>query len=309
MSAGLETGLFQPDTVYNCTAEFTELPGQIFYDWTVEAELPPSGEVTLLEGLMRSCNPYFWHIGLAVFDQGHPTAIPDMAKGFGLGAPTGVEIDESAGLVPDPEWKQQFAGTEWAREDSMQLAIGQSALNVTALQVARFIAALGNGGTLYQPQLVERIQNGEGVVSHQLEPIAQAELPLSDETLAAVREGMRMVVNEPRGTAYRRFLNFPITVYGKTGTAESGVEEPHAWFGGYTDEARPDLPDIAVVVLVENQGQGSDWAAPIFRRVVEAYFFGQPFMPYPWESQIGVPKTATPTPGPEELQATETPSP
>ncbi len=117
MSAGLETGLFQPDTVYNCTAEFTELPGQIFYDWTVEEELPPSGELTLLEGLMRSCNPYFWHIGLTVFDQGHPTAIPDMAKAFGLGALTGIEIDESAGLVPDPDWKQQSAGTDWAREE------------------------------------------------------------------------------------------------------------------------------------------------------------------------------------------------
>jgi penicillin-binding protein 2 len=309
MSAGLETGIFQPDTVYNCTAEFTELPGQIFFDWTVEEELPPSGELTLLEGLMRSCNPYFWHIGLAVFDGGFPTAIPDMAKAFGLGAPTGVEIRDSGGLVPDPEWKQQSAGTEWAREDSMQLAIGQSALNVTALQVARFIAALGNGGTLYQPQLVERIQNGEGVVSHQFEPIAQEELPLSGETLAALREGMRMVVNDPRGTAYRRFLNFPITVYGKTGTAESGAEEPHAWFAGYTDEGRDDRSDIALVVLAENQGQGSDWAAPIFRRVVEAYFFGQPFMTYPWESQIGVPKTATPTPGPDEEQATETPSP
>jgi penicillin-binding protein 2 len=244
-----------------------------------------------------------------VFDQGHPTAIPDMAKAFGLGALTGIEIDESAGLVPDPDWKQQSAGTDWAREDSMQLAIGQSALNVTALQVARFIAALGNGGTLYQPQLVERIQTAEGVVSHQFEPIAQRDLPLSAQTLAAVREAMGMVVSSPRGTAYRRFLNFPITVYGKTGTAESGAADPHAWFAGYTDEARQGQPDIALVVLAENQGQGSDWAAPIFRRVVEAYFFGQPFMTYPWESQIGVPKTATPTPGPEELQATETPSP
>ena len=309
MSAGLETGLFQPDTVYNCTAEFTELPGRVFYDWTVEEELPPSGELTLLEGLMRSCNPYFWHIGLAVFDQGHPTAIPAMTKAFGLGQSTGIEMPDSSGLVPDPEWKQESAGTDWSREDSMQLAIGQSALNVTALQVARFIAALGNGGTLYQPQLVERIQNAQGVVSHQFEANAQGDLPLSEETLAAVREAMGMVVSSPRGTAYRRFLGFPITVYGKTGTAESGAADPHAWFAGYTDEAREGKADIALVVLVENQGQGSDWAAPVFRRVVEAYFFEQPFMPYPWESQIGVPKTATPTPGPEELQATETPSP
>jgi penicillin-binding protein 2 len=308
MSAALESGLFRPDTVYNCTSDFTEVPGQIFYDWTVSHELPASGPLTLVEGLMRSCNPYFWHIGLSLVDQGHATAIPDMAKAFGLGKPTGIEIDESAGLVPDPAWKQQTAGSGWTREDSMQLAIGQSALNVTPLQVARYVAALGNGGTLYQPQLVERIQSGEGVVSHQFQPVAQGKLPISSETLAAIRQGMRMVVDDPRGTAYRRFLNFPIMVYGKTGTAESGSEEPHAWFAGYTDEGRQDKPDIAVVVLAENQGEGSDWAAPIFRRVLEAYFFGQPYMPYPWESQIGVTKTPTPTPGPGE-QPTETPSP
>jgi len=146
-------------------------------------------------------------------------------------------------------------------------------------------------------------------VSHQFAPVAQGKLPISAKTLAAVQQAMGMVVSSPRGTAYRRFLNFPITVYGKTGTAESGVENPHAWFAGYTDAAREGKPDIAVVVLAENQGQGADWAAPIFRRVVEDYFFGQAFMPYPWESQIGVRKTATPTPGPDQQQATETPSP
>ncbi|HKY84118.1 MAG TPA: penicillin-binding transpeptidase domain-containing protein [Anaerolineales bacterium] len=308
MAAALESGLYTPESIYNCTAEFTEVAGGPYYDWTVEAELPPSGELTLPEGLMRSCNPYFWHIGVDLFNRGHPTALPDMAKAFGLGKPTGIEINESGGLVPDPDWKQQSTGEDWSSSDSMQLAIGQSALNVTPLQVARFIAALGNGGTLYQPQMVERIQNAEGVVSHQFEPVAQGTLPLSEATLAVVQEAMGMVVNSPRGTAYRRFLNFPITLYGKTGTAESGIEDPHAWFGGYTDEGREDKPDIAVVVLAENQGQGSEWAAPIFRRVLEAYFFGQPYMTYPWESQIGVTKTETPTPGPDE-EATDTPTP
>jgi penicillin-binding protein 2 len=309
MAAALESGYYEPETVYECVAEFTELPGQVFTDWTIDAEVPPSGPLTLVEGLMRSCNPYFWHIGLDLFDRYSPTAIPDLAKAFGLGAATGIEIGESGGLVPDPAWKQETTGTDWTREDSMQLSIGQSALNVTALQVARYVAAIGSGGTLHQPQLVERIQNAEGVVSHQFEPIAQGELPIREATLAAIQQGMRMVVNDPRGTAYRRFLNFPITVYGKTGTAESGVEDPHAWFGGYTDEGREDKPDIAIAVLAENAGQGSEVAAPIFRRVLEAYFFGQPFMPYPWESQIGVRKTPTPTPGPDEEPPTETPTP
>jgi len=308
MSAALETGVYTPDTEYNCTAEFTELPGQVFYDWTVEAELPPTGPVTLTEGLARSCNPYFWHIGVDLFNIGLTTALPDMAKAFGLGQNTGIEIDEIPGLVPDPEWKKQNVGVDWAVGDSQQLAIGQASLNVTPLQVARLVAAIGNGGTLYRPQLVESVQNAEGLVSQQFSPDPAATLPVKPETLEAVREGMRQVITWPRGTAYRRFLNFPIAVAGKTGTADSGGAEPHAWFAGYTFEGREDKPDIAVVVLAEYQGQGSDWAAPIFRRVLEAYFFGQAFMPYPWESQIGVTREPTDTPGPEEL-LTETPAP
>jgi penicillin-binding protein 2 len=309
MAAGLESGLYTPETIYSCTGEFRELAPLVLYDWTVAKELPPHGDVTLLEGLERSCNPYFWHIGLDLFNQGRPTALPDMARAFGLGAATGIEIPEFAGQVPDPEWKQQATGTDWAPGDAVQLAIGQSVLNVTPLQVARFVAALGNGGTLYRPQLVERIQNAEGVVSRQFEPVAEARLALKPETLAAIQQGMRQAVSAARGTAYRRFLNFSIPVFGKTGTAESGIQDPHAWFAGYTDAGREGQPDIAVVVLVENQGEGSEWAAPIFRRIVEVYFFGQPFQPYPWESQIGVTRTPTPTPGPEQLEAAETPTP
>ena len=308
MSAALETGVYTPDTEYNCTAEFTELPGQVFYDWTVEAELPPTGPVTLVEGLARSCNPYFWHIGVDLFNIGLTTALPDMAKAFGLGQVTGIEIQEIPGLVPDPEWKKENVGADWAVGDSQQLAIGQASLQVTPLQAARFVAAIGNGGTLYRPQLVERVQNAEGVVSQQFSPDPVATLPVKPETLEAVRQGMIEVITWPRGTAYRRFLNFQIAVAGKTGTADSGGAEPHAWFAGYTFQGREDKPDIAVVVLAEYQGQGSDWAAPIFRRVVEAYFFGQAFMPYPWESQIGVTREPTETAGPEELQ-TDTPNP
>ena len=308
MSAALESGVYTPDTTFTCNGEFNELPGLTLYDWTVAKELPPHGEVTLLEGIERSCNPYFWHIGLDLYNLGLTTALPDMAKAFGLGQVTGIEIGDIAGLVPDPQWKKETVGADWAPGDAVQLAIGQASLNVTPLQVARFVAALGNGGTLYRPQLVDRIQNAEGVVSQEFAPDAQATLPLKPATLATVQQGMTQVISSPRGTAYRRFLNFQIAVAGKTGTAESGAPNPHAWFAGYTLEGREDKPDIAVVVLVEYQGEGSEWAAPIFRRVLEAYFFGQPFMPYPWESQIGVTREPTETPGPDEL-LTETPNP
>jgi penicillin-binding protein 2 len=309
MSAALESELYTPSTTYSCNGEFRELPGEVFYDWTVEKDYPPHGTVSLTQGLERSCNPYFWHIGLDLFNQGLTTALPDMARGFGLGEPTGIEIPELGGLVPDPEWTTENLGHAWGPGDAVQLAIGQGGLNVTPLQVARFMAALGNGGTLYRPQLIQSIENAEGLVQHEFQPDAQAELPLSEDTLNALHQAMYLVTSSPMGTANRILRypgTFPILVAGKTGTAEvGGDEDPHSWFAGYTFEERDDIPDIAIAVIVENQGEGSEWAAPIFRRVVEAYFYGQPFRLYPWESDVGVVRTETPTPGP----GTETPEP
>jgi penicillin-binding protein 2 len=309
MAAALESGFYTSDTPYVCDGEFRELPGQVFYDWTVAKELPDHGEVTLVQGLERSCNPYFWHIGLDLFNRGLPTALVDMARAFGLGASTGLEIGDSAGLLPDPEWKQQNVGEAWNAGDAVQLAIGQASLNVTPLQVARFVAAIGNGGKLFKPFLVERIQNAEGQVSFQAQPEVSGTLPLKPDTLATLQQAMTQVVRADRGTARRSFLGLNLNVAGKTGTAESGTENPHAWFAGYTDERREDKPDIAVAVIVENQGEGSDWAAPIFRRVVESYFFGAPRSLYRWEEQIGVPRQETPTPEPGAAEAEATPTP
>ncbi len=309
MAAALESGFYTPDSLYTCTGEFRELPGQVLYDWTVAKELPPHGEITLVQGLERSCNPYFWRIGLDLFNRGLTTALPDMARAFGLGQSTGLEIGDDPGLVPDPEWKRQNVGEDWLPGDAVQLAIGQASLQVTPLQVARFVAAVGNGGTLYRPRLVDRLENELGEVLRTYPPEEQGKLPVSPENLATIRQAMVQVVRERRGTARRRFLGLNINIAGKTGTATGGFGDPHAWFAGYTFEEREDKPDIAVVVIVENQGEGSEWAAPIFRRVVEAYFFGRPISLYPWESQIGVTRTPTPTEGPEEAQPEETPTP
>jgi penicillin-binding protein 2 len=300
-SAGLTSGLFTPETTYTCDGTWEELGADfVRYDWTVEAEVRPHGEINLVQGLSGSCNPWFWHIGKALNDYS-PQWLPDTARAFGLGAVTGLEVlEETPGRIPDPDYKQQTQGTAWEVVDTLNLAIGQGDMLATPLQIARMVAAVGNAGTLMQPQLIGQVGAPGAEPSFTLRPQVAGQLPLGEAQLAALQAGMYGVTQEPLGTARNRLRGLGIRVAGKTGTAENGipgVTDPHAWFAGYTFSGRPDQPDIAVAVWVANLGQGSDIAAPIFRRIVESYF-GLGFTRYPWEESVGVVATPEPTPDP-----------
>ncbi len=305
MAAALESGLYDANTTYNCGYFFDEIPGIRLNDWTYEHFLrdektPPSGLLTLPEGLMRSCNPFFWHIGLDLFTQGRGSDIADMARAFGLGSPTGI-----IGLPADEEEAGQILNPREAI-DAVNNAIGQGGTLVTPLQVVRFIAAIGNGGTLYRPQLIESIAAPGEEPSFVFEPQVDGTLPLAPENLQLIQQAMTSVVTNRRGTAYfvlgSYSKNYRIPIAGKTGTAQDPPRDPHAWFAGYTFAEREDKPDIAIVVLIENGGEGSEVAAPIFKGMVQTYFQGRRTT-FPWESSVGVWKTPTP----EEENATPTP--
>ena len=198
-AAALESGLFTPQSTYDCGYLFTDVPGIRKQDWTYEhfledEETQPSGLLTLPEGLIRSCNPWFYHIGQVLYEAGQVNAIADMARAFGLGSPTGIQgVDELPGNVPDPA----------SIEDALDLATGQSELQVTPLQVASFVAAVGNGGTLYTPQVIERIAPPNGEPSMVFEPQVRGTLPVKPENLKIIQDAMLGVTTsrDPEGTA------------------------------------------------------------------------------------------------------------
>jgi len=285
-AAALESGLYTTNSTYECTSQYTELAGFVGDDWTLEKGLPPSGNLNLLEGIMRSCNPWFYHLGLDLYQKMGASYLADMARGFGLGSDTGIgALQEETGSIKDPT-------TDGA---AVQMGIGQGDMLVTPIQVVDFIAAIANGGTLYRPQIVEKITTISGQDIQSFTPEVRGKLPVSQETIAALQEGMRMVVQEDRGTAHSVFYGMETPIYGKTGTATTSIIDPHSWFAGYTAANNPDKPDIAIAVIAENAGDGSKYAAPIFKRVVQDYFIGEPTTLYSWEHDYYM--TVTPTKG------------
>jgi len=298
MAAALEAGGFTPESLYTCTGVWSELgPTAVKRDWLAGGH----GTLNLVQGLERSCDPFFYHVGLELANLDFEM-LPEYARAFGLGQPTGIEgVAEVGGLVPDPDWKLENHDEVWTSGDTVNMAIGQGFLTVTPLQVVRYFAAVANGGTLYRPQVISRIgAAADGSAPEEIiEPEAVGTLPVSEENLNAIRQGLEGAAQRAGGTATHRFTGLSIPVAGKTGTAQAPGETslPHAWFGGYAPSNCHTLPEgceeqIAVIVLVENTGEGSTFAAPMFRQVVEAYF-GLPQTPLPAEA---MPPTPTPTP-------------
>jgi len=298
MAAAMLSGLYTRESTYTCTGVWNTLGSTaVKYDWTVTAGVAPHGAVNLPEALAYSCDPYFYTVAYDLY-QYNPDFMAEVALAFGLGRATGIEqVAEAVGLMPDPAWKLATLGEPWTPGDSVNMGIGQGFLQVTPLQIAQMMSAVWNNGAIVRPQLVHHIAPPGGDPTFLVSREETGQLPVTAEQLAVIREGLDGAVNLPRGTVRFLFPTFEVPVAGKTGTAEDPAAGlPHAWFAGFTEANRPDKPDIVIVVMIENIGDGSAFAAPIFKRLVEIYFLGRAYSLLPWETEFG--ENATPTPEP-----------
>ncbi|MGB1252998.1 MAG: penicillin-binding transpeptidase domain-containing protein [Candidatus Promineifilaceae bacterium] len=277
-AAALASNQFAADSYYGCNGVWQELgPDLIKYDWLRSGH----GTLTLTQGLTRSCNPWMYHIGF-VLDGVDPFILPNIAHSFGLGEATGLEgVPETAGSIPDPDWKFEKYGQGWSPGDSVNMAIGQGFVSSTPLQIARMTSAIANGGTVYKPLLIDKVEETSGAPELIVQPEVMSTIPLSAEQLLTIQESMNNVTSGYFGTAVDPMSGLVVTTAGKTGTAQTGGEEtePHSWFTGYTPYEEP---EIAIAIIMENAGEGSAVAAPMFRRIVELYYGIEP-IPFPWQ--------------------------
>jgi penicillin-binding protein 2 len=262
-------------TPIDCPSSFTI--GEVTWnDWVVENGLSGQGMLNLHQGLVNSCNTVFYQIGAALDSQGE-NLLPDMAKAFGLGAPTGIPyFPEVAGVVPDPQWKAEAVGDGWARGDAVNLSIGQGYQLATPLQMANAYAAIANGGTLLQPYVVDRTQvPGEDPVQIG-ERVEIGQLPLNEVQIAELQAMLRAQTSDPSGYGSTRvFGDFGWSISGKTGTAQNeldGTDRPHSWFAAYGPYPGDGTEaTIASVVMFENVGEGITYATPATKAIYEAY--------------------------------------
>lgn len=252
-TAGLESGKFNPGSILQTYASLTV--GGVTFG---EHNHAGFGAIGFPRAIAVSSDTFFYQVGRAV---GGPTLI-EWTRKYGFGQKTGIEFsdEESKGLVPDETWKQKTWKIPWTVGDTINMSIGQGALQVTPLQAAMMFAVPANGGYRIKPHLLK----DSGDAKNWRESIG-----IKPSTINILRDGLRKVVTEGTGRTLNVTSIAPAA--GKSGTAEAGVGRPnHTWFGAY---APFDKPEIVVVAFGDNSGDhGGTFCGPLALNVLEAYF-------------------------------------
>ncbi len=236
-------------------------------------------KVAMVAAIQHSCNVYFWKLSERIGID----SMAAMARDFGFGAPTGLGLNgDAAGRVPTRAWYEERDNFKIGH--TLNAATGQGDVEVSVLQLVMAYAALANGGKLYVPSVVDRVESAAGDLVVQYEAQLRHQLDVSNDDIDTVRRGMWKVVNQLGGTAFDYAKSDMLEYSGKSGTAQVKSmkrrdddedlknwhpDRDHAWFAGF---APSENPEIAFVVLLEHGGSGGKHAGPVAKQVVEAYF-------------------------------------
>jgi penicillin-binding protein 2 len=258
-AAALQEGIIDENFRIRCTGGF-RFGNRVFKDLHVH------GSVNVVEAIQKSCNVFFYQLMLKVgFEKWN-----EYGRRFGFGQATNTDTgEETTGLLPSAQYyDSRYGKGKWTQGFLISLAIGQGEVGVSPLQMARYAAALANGGIVYRPHAVEMVRSKETGKTEAV-PHDSTLLGLSPHVIELIREGMQRVVHAPGGTGSLARIPGIISA-GKTGTAENPHGKDHAWYVGF---APFDNPKIAVAVLLENSGFGGAKAAPLAGLVMEKYLY------------------------------------
>lgn len=278
--AGLQSGLRIPEDKILSTGEFFIAGQRRGYR---DSHRGGHGWVDLYSSIAESVNTYYYKLaldlGIKRFDF--------YMRQFGFGQATGIDlIGENIGIVPSPEWKRKRLKQPWFKGETVIAGIGQGYWVVTALQLAQGTASLANGGNRIPLRIVKQTHTGLNQPWLALEKPASVSIGASQKYLDAIKRGMQMTMQSPRGTGYSIGKNAPYTIAGKTGTVQKISRKGNvssdpknlplhlrhqALFIGY---APVEDPKIALIVIVEHGGYGSSTAGPIARKMMDAYLLG-----------------------------------
>ena len=260
----LQDGVITPTSTVTCNRVYRYWESVGFTPTCLSSH----GSLTVTQAIQHSCNIFFYDVGRRLTI----TRMNYYARQLGLGVKTGIELNESAGILAGKEYSDSIGAT-WTDGNTVQAAIGQLDNSFTPIQLAMYAATIANGGTRYQAHLIQSVESYDftkTIVEEQVNVLN--EVTVDEQWFDVVKQGMYMVCNEPGGTIYRHFGSYPIKIAAKTGTSETGQagRSNHSLMMSF---APYDDPEIAVSVVLEH-GAVSTWDsnARVAKMIYDAYY-------------------------------------
>lgn len=300
-TAALQSGVWTLGDTYDDTGVYNNGPGDLRHN----AGHASYGVLDITQAIKVSSDDFFYNLG-RLMNSAAPKggALQQWAHAYGIGRKTGIDVGgEYPGILPSPRWRSQrdkeevacerkvhhakpseyFSptvscgiadGRPWSVGDNENLAVGQGDLEATPLQLADAYSTIANGGTVVRPHVGLEIDAADGTLLQKIDPPASRHIKINPTNLDAIHTGLHEAASQAGGTSADVFAGWPqgrYPVYGKTGTAQRGIQADQSWYVCYVPD--PSKP-ILVVVTVEQGGFGAQAAAPAARQILSQWFFG-----------------------------------